>query len=44
MQIPKTLEQVRAFKGKYPKPLRHLFFNKIVGRRSCYGMRGMLRV
>jgi POT family proton-dependent oligopeptide transporter len=37
-----TLEQIRDFKGKYPKQLWYLFFSEMWERFSFYGMRGML--
>lgn len=39
-----TLEQIRDFKGKYPKQLWYLFFSEMWERFCFYGMRGMLTV
>lgn len=38
------LEQIRNFKGKYPKQIWSLFFTEMWERFSFYGMRGMLVV
>lgn len=37
-----TIEQIRDFKGKYPKQLWYLFFSEMWERFCFYGMRGML--
>ena len=37
-----TLDQIRDFKGKYPKQLWYLFFSEMWERFCFYGMRGML--
>ncbi|MCO6459838.1 MAG: peptide MFS transporter [Saprospiraceae bacterium] len=37
-----TIEQVRDFKGKYPKQIWSLFFSEMWERFCFYGMRGML--
>lgn len=37
-----TLEQIRSFKGKYPKQIWSLFFSEMWERFCFYGMRGML--
>lgn len=39
-----TLEQIRDFKGKYPKQLWHLFFVEMWERFCFYGMRGVLAI
>ena len=39
-----TLEQIRDFKGKYPKQLWYLFFSEMWERFCFYGMRGMLTI
>jgi POT family proton-dependent oligopeptide transporter len=39
-----TLDQIRNFKGKYPKQLWSLFFTEMWERFCFYGMRGMLTV
>ncbi|MFM2134750.1 MAG: hypothetical protein RL021_150 [Bacteroidota bacterium] len=39
-----TLEQIRDFKGRYPKQLWYLFFSEMWERFCFYGMRGMLTV
>lgn len=39
-----SLDQIRDFKGKYPKQLWYLFFSEMWERFSFYGMRGMLVV
>ena len=39
-----SLEQIRDFKGKYPKQLWYLFFSEMWERFCFYGMRGMLTV
>jgi len=39
-----TLDQIRDFKGKYPRQLWYLFFSEMWERFSFYGMRGMLTV
>jgi len=39
-----TLEQIRDFKGKYPKQLWYLFGTEMWERFCFYGMRGMLTV
>ncbi|MBK7382835.1 MAG: peptide MFS transporter [Flavobacteriales bacterium] len=39
-----TLDQIRDFKGKYPKQLWNLFFTEMWERFCFYGMRGMLTV
>ena len=39
-----SLEQIRNFKGKYPKQLWYLFFSEMWERFCFYGMRGMLTV
>lgn len=39
-----TLEQIRDFKGTYPKQLWALFFTEMWERFCFYGMRGMLTV
>ncbi|MFI5206148.1 MAG: peptide MFS transporter, partial [Candidatus Paceibacterales bacterium] len=36
------LDQIRDFKGKYPKQLWYLFFSEMWERFCFYGMRGML--
>lgn len=43
MQTP-TLEQIRDFKGKYPKQLWHLAGSEMWERFCFYGLRGMLVV
>ena len=43
MQTP-TLEEIRDFKGKYPKQLWHLAGSEMWERFCFYGMRGMLVV
>jgi proton-dependent oligopeptide transporter, POT family len=40
----KTLAQIQAFKGQYPKQIWALFFSEMWERFSFYGMRGMLVV
>lgn len=42
MSEPLTLEQIRDFKGKYPRLIWPLFFSEMWERFSFYGMRGML--
>ncbi len=37
-----SVQQIRDFKGKYPKQLWYLFFSEMWERFSFYGMRGML--
>ncbi len=37
-----STEEIRNFKGKYPKQLWYLFFSEMWERFSFYGMRGML--
>jgi POT family proton-dependent oligopeptide transporter len=44
METNQTLEQIRNFKGNYPKQLWYLFFSEMWERFSFYGMRGMLVV
>ncbi|WP_162126483.1 peptide MFS transporter [Flavobacterium phycosphaerae] len=44
MEKNQTLEQIRNFKGNYPKQLWYLFFSEMWERFSFYGMRGMLVV
>ncbi|MDI9256532.1 peptide MFS transporter [Flavobacterium sedimenticola] len=44
MEKNQTLEQIRNFKGAYPKQLWYLFFSEMWERFSFYGMRGMLVV
>jgi POT family proton-dependent oligopeptide transporter len=39
-----TLEQIRDFKGKYPRQLWYLFGSEMWERFCFYGMRGMLTV
>jgi proton-dependent oligopeptide transporter, POT family len=39
-----TIDQIRDFKGKYPRQLWYLFFSEMWERFSFYGMRGMLTV
>ena len=39
-----TLENIRGFKGKYPRQLWALFFTEMWERFCFYGMRGMLTV
>lgn len=39
-----SLDQIRDFKGKYPRQLWHLFFSEMWERFCFYGMRGMLVV
>ncbi|MBL8003054.1 MAG: peptide MFS transporter [Flavobacteriales bacterium] len=39
-----TLDQIRSFKGTYPKQLWALFFTEMWERFCFYGMRGMLTV
>lgn len=39
-----TIEQIRDFKGRYPKQLWYLFFSEMWERFCFYGMRGMLTV
>jgi POT family proton-dependent oligopeptide transporter len=39
-----TLEEIRNFKGRYPKQLWYLFFSEMWERFCFYGMRGMLTV
>jgi POT family proton-dependent oligopeptide transporter len=39
-----TLEEIRNFKGKYPKQIWSLFFSEMWERFCFYGMRGMLIV
>lgn len=39
-----TLEQIRDFKGKYPRQLWWLFLAEMWERFSFYGMRGMLTI
>ena len=39
-----TLEQIRDFKGAYPKQLWYLFLTEMWERFCFYGMRGMLTV
>lgn len=42
MEAKLTLDQIRDFKGKYPKQLWALFFSEMWERFCFYGMRGML--
>lgn len=42
METTQSLEEIRNFKGKYPKQLWYLFFSEMWERFSFYGMRGML--
>ncbi len=42
MSNTQTLEDIRSFKGKYPKQLWSLFFSEMWERFCFYGMRGML--
>ena len=44
MDSTQSLEQIRDFKGKYPKQLWYLFFSEMWERFCFYGMRGMLTV
>jgi POT family proton-dependent oligopeptide transporter len=44
METNQTLDQIRNFKGNYPKQLWYLFFSEMWERFSFYGMRGMLVV
>jgi proton-dependent oligopeptide transporter, POT family len=44
MEQPLSLEQIRDFKGKYPKQLWYLFGTEMWERFCFYGMRGMLTV
>lgn len=44
METNQSLEQIRNFKGAYPKQLWYLFFSEMWERFSFYGMRGMLVV
>jgi len=44
METNQTLDQIRNFKGAYPKQLWYLFFSEMWERFSFYGMRGMLVV
>jgi POT family proton-dependent oligopeptide transporter len=44
MENQQSLEQIRDFKGKYPRQLWHLFFSEMWERFCFYGMRGMLVV
>ncbi|HRP85222.1 MAG TPA: hypothetical protein PLC76_10910 [Saprospiraceae bacterium] len=37
-----TIDQVRDFKGKYPRQIWSLFFSEMWERFCFYGMRGML--
>ncbi|MBI4945160.1 MAG: peptide MFS transporter [Bacteroidetes bacterium] len=37
-----TLDEIQAFKGKYPRQLWYLFFSEMWERFCFYGMRGML--
>lgn len=39
-----TIEEIRNFKGKYPKQLWYLFLAEMWERFSFYGMRGMLTI
>lgn len=39
-----TIEQIRSFKGKYPRQLWYLFLAEMWERFSFYGMRGMLAI
>lgn len=39
-----SIEQIRDFKGRYPKQLWYLFFSEMWERFCFYGMRGMLTV
>jgi len=39
-----TIEQIRDFKGKYPKQLWYLFFTEMWERFCFYGMRGVLTI
>ncbi|MFM2207259.1 MAG: hypothetical protein RL213_1234 [Bacteroidota bacterium] len=39
-----TLQEIRDFKGRYPKQLWYLFFSEMWERFCFYGMRGMLTV
>lgn len=38
----KALDEIRSFKGDYPRQLWYLFFSEMWERFSFYGMRGML--
>lgn len=40
--MTQTLEEIRDFKGKYPKQIWSLFFSEMWERFCFYGMRGML--
>lgn len=44
MQTAPTLDQIRAFKGKYPKQLWFLAFSEMWERFCFYGMRGVLTI
>lgn len=44
VNIDPELENIRNFKGRYPKQLWYLFFSEMWERFSFYGMRGMLVV
>lgn len=44
LAIPKTVEEIQDFKGKYPKQLWYLFLAEMWERFSFYGMRGMLTI
>lgn len=44
MENVPTLEQIRDFKGKYPKQLWFLFMSEMWERFCFYGMRGVLTV
>lgn len=44
MEIINEVQQIRDFKGKYPKQLWYLFFSEMWERFCFYGMRGMLVV
>ncbi len=39
-----SLEQIRSFKGKYPRQLWYLFFTEMWERFCFYGMRGILTI
>ena len=39
-----TLQEIRDFKGKYPRQLWYLFGSEMWERFCFYGMRGMLTV
>jgi POT family proton-dependent oligopeptide transporter len=42
IEKPKNIEELRNFKGAYPKQLWYLFFSEMWERFCFYGMRGML--